>query len=410
MDNILKINPISFINAISNALELSAVGISKHHHRTAIIAQYIGKYLIISQNELQVLIYSALLHDIGAAADWDEKHFITHEENDIRIFNHAEEGYNILKESPQLGLLAIPIRYHHDRFNGKNPSGLNGKDIPLISRIIHIADRIEVQIDKECHIFNQCNDIISNIENCDFYDQDLVKVVKELSKTQYFWLDIVNPEYEKNFLNNLCFFGKLLFDIDDMTIIAEMFSKIIDATSHYTASHSRNVANVAKFLAEKRGFCENEVKEFYLAGLLHDLGKLAIPNEILNKPGKLTREEFNIIKQHPYYSHRILEQVDGFENIAQWVGAHHETLDGKGYPYKQKPENIKLGSRILSVADVFSALIEDRPYRKGMPVSEAIDIMDCMVQDLKLDINIVDDVKKYSDIIIKLIKTSHDFI
>lgn len=408
MDTILKIHPISFINAMSNALELSAVGISKHHHRTAIIAQYIGKSINLTQNELQVLIYSSLLHDIGAAADWDEKHFIAHENNDIRIFNHAEEGYNILKESPQLGVLATPIRYHHDRFNGNNPSGLKGNDIPLLSRIIHIADRIEVQIDNECHIFSQCNNIILNIENSEFFDPELVKIVKGLSETQYFWLDIVNPEFEKNFLNKLSFFGKLLFDIDDMTIIAEMFSKIIDATSHYTASHSQNVAKVAKFLAEKRSFCENEVKEFYLAGLLHDLGKLAIPNEILNKPEKLTKEEFDIIKQHPYYSQRILEQVDGFEVIAKWVGAHHETLDGKGYPYKQRCESIKLGSRIISVADVFSALIEDRPYRKGMTVAEAIKIMDNMVHNLKLDINIVDDVKKYSDIIIKLIKTSHD--
>jgi HD-GYP domain-containing protein (c-di-GMP phosphodiesterase class II) len=119
-----------------------------------------------------------------------------------------------------------------------------------------------------------------------------------------------------------------------MIIVAEIFSKIIDATSHYAASHSQNVAKVAKVLSKKRGFCENEEKEFYLAGLLHDLGKLVVPNEILNKQGTLTKEEFDIVKQHPYYSHRILEQVDGFDKIALWVGSHHETLDVNGYPYQ----------------------------------------------------------------------------
>ena len=405
MNSSLKIHPISFINAMSNALELSAVGISKHHHRTAIIARYIRSKLNMSQGELQILIYSSLLHDIGAAANWDEKHFIAHAENDERIFKHAEEGYNILRESQQLGMLAEPIRHHHDRFNGKNPTGIKGHDIPLMSRIIHIADRIEVQIDKEIHIFQQRSRIISNIENCDFYDPDLVSVFKELSETEYFWLDIVNPEYEKNFLNDLIFFGKLLFDIDDLIIIAEMFSKIIDATSHYTASHSQSVAKVAKFLSKQRGFSENETKEFYLAGLLHDLGKLAIPNEILNKPGSLTKDEFDIITQHPYYSHRILEQIEGFEKIASWVGAHHETLDGSGYPYKLKSEKIELGSRIISVADVFTALIEERPYRVGLTVKETFSIIDDMVQNMKLDPNIVKDIKEDSKLVIQLINS-----
>lgn len=389
-----KIHPMSFIKAISNALELSSSGISKHHHRTAIIAWHIGKYLNISQDELEILIYSSLIHDIGAASNWEEKHYIATMDYDNRIFNHAEVGYNILKESHQLSILSEPIRYHHDRYNGGNPSGLKGEEIPLISRILHIADRIEVQINKNFHILKQRSNIISNIENNNIFDPNLVQSVKDLSKTDYFWLDIVNSQYEKRFFNDLNFLGKsLLFDIDDMIIIAEIFSKVVDATSHFTAEHSKNVAKVAKFLAKKRGFSDDETKQFYLAGLLHDLGKLAVPNEILNKTDRLTKDELDIIKQHPYYSHRILEQVDGFEKIASWVGTHHETLDGEGYPYRLKAEKIDLGSRVIAVADVFTALIEDRPYKGGMTIDEAFHIIDDMVCKSKLDSGIVMDIK-----------------
>ncbi|EOR27531.1 putative domain HDIG-containing protein [Clostridium sartagoforme AAU1] len=147
-----------------------------------------------------------------------------------------------------------------------------------------------------------------------------------------------------------------------------------------------------------------ECKQFYLAGLLHDLGKLAIPSEILNKPYSLTKEEFDLIRQHPYYSHSILEHVEGFEKIAVWAGTHHETLDEKGYPYKLKGSDIDLGSHIIAVADVFSSLIEDRPYRKGMSLIEAFDIIEDMVKNLKLDVNVVKEAKKNQNAIFKLIK------
>ncbi len=400
--NSLNIHPINFISAMSNALELSTTGISKHHLRTAIISKHIGDFFNLKYEELEILIYSALLHDIGAASNWDEKHYIAHSDYKY-VFNHAENGYQILKDSQQLEVLATPIRYHHDRYKGGNPSGLKGQDIPLISRIIHISDRIEVGINKNKHILQQRNRIIDGIESLNFFDPEIVQAVKELGKIEYFWLDIVNPIYESRFLSDLKFFGKLLFDIDDLITMAEIFSKVVDATSHYTAEHSKNVARVTRYLAQNIGFSSDEAKKLYLAGLLHDLGKLAVPNEILNKDGPYTTDEYDIIKQHPYYGHRILEQVEGFENIAFWVGTHHETLDGQGYPYKLSGENIELGSRILAVADVFSSLIEDRPYRKGMDLDEAIKLMEDMANNFKIDKSIVRAVKMNSHDIYSII-------
>ncbi len=392
MHSILKIHPISFIKAMSSALELTSKGISKHHLETAIIANSIAHQLQLSQDALQTLLYSALLHDLGAASNWEEKHLIMHDDQQAGIFNHAEAGYKVLKGSRHLSVLSIPIRYHHDRFSGGNPSGLSGQDIPLLSRIIHIADRIDVLIDKNDHIFNQRNRILDYIEKPDMFDPELIQVVKHLAKTESFWLDIVNSSYHQGFLNELDFLGKLMFDSDDLIQIAEIFSNIVDETSPFTVNHSKNVAIVSSALAKIHGYNQEEIKMFYLAGLLHDLGKLAVPNAILTKPGKLSEKEFDLIKQHPYYSFRILEQIEGFNHIATWVSQHHESLDAQGYPFKLTMDKISLGARIITVADVFCALTEDRPYRSGLDVVQTLEIMTNMAMQHKLDTHIVNHV------------------
>ena len=400
------IHPVDFIQAMSSALELSNTGISEHHHRTAIIARYIGIELGIPQSQLEILIYASLLHDIGAASNWDEKHFIVHNDDEILVFNHSEAGYNILKDSAQLGVLAEPIRYHHDRYCGGNPSGFVGDQIPLLSRIIHIADRIEVQIDNSMHILSQREHIITSLVSNEYFDSKIVDAVISLSKREYFWLDMVNVERLNEFLRGLGFFGKLLFGIEDLIVIAKIFAKIIDNTSPYTAVHSQNVANVSKHLALSRSYCEVESEKIYLAGLLHDIGKLAVPNQILIKQGKLSENEFSIIKQHPYYSYCILQQVEGFEQIATWVGFHHETLDGNGYPFGLKASEINLGSRILAASDIFCALLEDRPYRNGLSCEQAIEIVNGMTEKGKLDAKITRDLIDNVKVVCELVNTN----
>ncbi|AFM41441.1 putative domain HDIG-containing protein [Desulfosporosinus acidiphilus SJ4] len=403
MHTISKIHPISFIKGMSTALELTNKGISKHHLETAIISYSIAQQLQLSQTSLQTLLYAALLHDIGAASNWEEKHLIMHNDHQDSIFNHAESGYRILKDCRHLNVLSIPIRYHHDRIAGGNPSGLRGQDIPLLSRIIHIADRIDVLIDANDHIFNQRNKILDYISDSNIFDIDLIKVVKHLAKTESFWLDIVNSSYQNEFLSDLDFLGKLMFNNDELIEIAEVFSKIVDETSPYTASHSKNVAVVSSSLAKIYGYNDEEIKMFYLAGLLHDLGKLAVPNEILTIPGKLTEKEFDLIKQHPYYSFRILKQIEGFTTIATWVSQHHELLDASGYPFGLKNDKISLGARIITVADIFCALSEDRPYRNGLSVEQILQTMTMMALENKIDSKLVNYICLNADMILNLI-------
>jgi HD-GYP domain-containing protein (c-di-GMP phosphodiesterase class II) len=136
-------------------------------------------------------------------------------------------------------------------------------------------------------------------------------------------------------------------------------------------------------------FSEHDAKMMKIAGYLHDLGKLAVPVEILNKPSKLTKEEFQIIKSHSYYTYRILEPITGFKIINSWASFHHECLNGSGYPFHHGANDLSLGSRITAVADIFTALTEDRPYRSGMDKENVLGIIRKLVNENAIDANIV---------------------
>ncbi len=388
---IFSIHLTNLLKAFSLALELADGGLSRHHWRTAMIADSIGGHLGLAQGPRQTLLYAALLHDIGAAARWEEKNKLYSRKPVTHLYQHAEEGYRLLADNPLFKAMAKPIRHHHDRWDGSSPSGLAGKDIPIAGRIINLADTIEVLIDDGRYILDQREDILAALARMSGsqFDPELVNAFGEIACKDSFWFDLATPHYYDHFFRDLQSHGQVRLNIDGLLSAAEIFATIVDRTSRFTATHSRTVASVASHLASAKGYSDTETKIMRVAGLLHDLGKLAVPNSILEKPGKLTPSEFMIIKQHVYYTHRILTQIDGFEVIAEWAAFHHETLDGTGYPFRIPPANLRLGSRIVAVADVYAALREDRPYRPTMPSREVEKIMLDMVAANRLDADIV---------------------
>lgn len=149
----------------------------------------------------------------------------------------------------------------------------------------------------------------------------------------------------------------------------------IEAKDMFTSNHSCNVSKLAEQIAIMVGLHEAEVKEITCGALLHDIGKIGVPDEIINKPGKLTSEEFKIIEEHPVIGDKIISPLDGSEVLKPHVRNHHEHWDGSGYPDSLKGEDIPLAARIITVADVFEALVSDRPYRKKMSLQQAIHVM-----------------------------------
>jgi HD-GYP domain-containing protein (c-di-GMP phosphodiesterase class II) len=167
----------------------------------------------------------------------------------------------------------------------------------------------------------------------------------------------------------------LVADDDGLDRIAEAFARVVDAKSPYTGRHSEGVAEIAVALGARLGLDADELRTLRRAGLLHDLGKLAISNLILDKPGKLTEEEWAAMREHPALSERILAGVPAFEAIARIAGNHHERLDGSGYPRSRTGLGLDLLSRILCVADVAEALSADRPYRGRLDTETVLEIM-----------------------------------
>lgn len=149
----------------------------------------------------------------------------------------------------------------------------------------------------------------------------------------------------------------------------------LDARDHYTAGHSNRVGELGYATGVGLGLTPAELDQVRIGSLLHDIGKIGVPDAVLQKPGRLTEEEFALIKQHPEIGRKILEGVHGFAPYLSAVELHHENWDGTGYPYGQSREETPIAARIIHVSDAYDAMTTDRPYRRGMSHEEAIQIL-----------------------------------
>ena len=392
------------IFSLSKALDLSAHGIAYHHHCVALISSAIADRLIMTDSERDVIFLSALVHDAGVINKDELEDLIKFE--DINPYQHCQKGYDIFSKSKFLKNIAKVLLYHHDRFNGDNVSGLIGNEIPLNSSIIYLADRVAVLIETGngyiLHRYKEIRNVISRNSRKAF-NPKVVDAFMAVSNSKNFWLDL-QSEFKTAIVNQKKPIIKIDLTSKQLVDIAVSFSKIIDQKSPYTYNHSNGVALVADYLADKFLFSNNERTLIKVAGYLHDLGKISITNEILDKPCKLTDEEFTIIKKHPLYSYQLLQGIPGFELISQWGSYHHEMLNGLGYPFGLKGEQITLGARIMAVSDIFIALTEDRPYRKGLDCKQCLAILKEACERGEIDINVVTQVELNYDELLLIIK------
>lgn len=387
----IRIKLSDIILSFSRALDFVNPVMMNHHIRVAIIAGEIARQYGMPNNEIANIFLASTLHDIGAFSLKDRLATLDFEIKDPQ--SHAERGYFLLKNTgfDLLSDVARIIRFHHLPWADGKGAYFEGESVHVGSHIIHLADRIEVLIDRQKYILNQGREISDMIKTKagSMFMPDVVKAFEELSQKEYFWLDAASPEidqiiYDRNALPDV------ELDIKELLKTGRLFSHIIDYRSHFTAVHSAGVSEVAALLAQMAGFSDMECQMMRVAGYLHDVGKLAVPTEILEKPANLSVEEFNIMKSHVYHSYRILEAVSWLEIINTWASFHHERMDGNGYPFHIKGNELPIGSRIMAVADVFTAITEDRPYRKGMSGKEALKIIEDMAKNNSLDKSIVD--------------------
>jgi HD-GYP domain-containing protein (c-di-GMP phosphodiesterase class II) len=164
-------------------------------------------------------------------------------------------------------------------------------------------------------------------------------------------------------------------DEEYLDAVAAAFGEVVDSKSPYTAGHSGRVALYADLIAAELGLDAARRRWLYRGALLHDVGKLGVSNSILDKPGKLDAAEWALVKMHATYTEQILSRIPQFEELAVVAAAHHERLDGKGYPRGIAAEAIAIETRIISCADIFDAITAERPYRAAVPVEQTLAMM-----------------------------------
>jgi HD-GYP domain-containing protein (c-di-GMP phosphodiesterase class II) len=286
------------------------------------------------------------------------------------------------------------IRFHHRPWDHGSGAAFNGQQVPVASHILHLADRVAVLIQKKYEVLRQVPSICRRVgdEADKMFMPDAVDAFNNLASKEYFWLDIVSPSLQTGFSQK---FRQETIGLtsEDMVSFSRLFSRIIDFKSSFTATHSSGVSAVAVRLSRLLGFTEADCRLMQIAGYLHDLGKLAVPSEILEKPSRLQNNEFNVMRHHTFYTYRILEAIPQFQVINKWASFHHERLDGSGYPFHLTSKDIPRGSQVMAVADVFTAITENRPYRRGMTRKDAVKVLDNMAQNSALSKEIVAVVK-----------------
>ena len=365
---------ISIIEDVSN-VNYHQEKFLHHAKRSTYIALEISKELKLSDEVTKTIYVSTMLHDIGAANSLIKSHV-----HDSFIKEHCIIGSSIMTTFPYDRNISKIILYHHENWNGTGPMGKKQNFIPIESQIIRISDLIDLKFDEKLPSYKQKNKIIHWVKSKSeiIFSKPLVNAFLKIASKDIFWFNLENmssinyiaasntPKLDKN------------ISLDEFKDIAYIFSYIVDNTSKFTARHSRDIAELSFKVSKFLGYDEEKCLKMKIAGLLHDIGKLAIPNSILDKQGALTTEEFSIIKSHAYYTKVILDNIENIPDISEWASNHHEKLNGAGYPQLLDRNQISEESRILCVCDIYQALTEHRPYRDGLKTKEAYRILDDM--------------------------------
>lgn len=373
----METNIRSLIEGLSYALDAAEKSYFSHSKHVAYISYMVGKELGVDNELLEDIYYAALLHDIGAA-------------NAYVIKDHCIFGRDMLLKLPIKKSLSEYVYYHHERYDGSGPFELKSDSIPLVSQIIAFADLFDKNF-AETKINNLDNfkNIIMWLENNKIvFNPIIYDPFLKLIEKEHFLLDYFNHEFSNVLKKRVDIIGKKL-SYEEVMPFAQIFSEIIDRRSPFTYRHSIGISTLVNRVVSKLGYNSEIQDKMTISALLHDVGKLVISNDIIDKSGKLDDEERFQINKHTYYTRWILEQIDGFEEIVEYASNHHEKLNGKGYPQQLKAEDIGELDHIMTICDIYQALTEDRPYRKTMQIEKVWSIIDNMVQKNELDGNLV---------------------
>ncbi len=328
------------------------------------------------------LVFAAYFHDIGSIGK--DEAYLTHPDYDIM---HSVDGYLLLRYQSPLKEWAKILLYHHVSYQ----EHIDDQPYTSLGLKLAICDRLD---DWTRHNIPY-ETVIDQIQNQagKAFDPKDVKTIMELSKDPELQADIKSGRYVET-LNN--YVNDLDFSLEEIQDYILMLTSLFELYDHITYNHSKTVALIGGMLANYMGYNERDCFKVYLAGLIHDLGKIFIPLNILNKPGKFTYDEYEIMKTHVVYSRQLTENIF-LKEVVDIACQHHERLDGSGYPNGLKHEEMSELSELMQVDDVISALIAKRSYKEEYPYEKVIAILDEDAQKGKFNKKVIEVFKEHHE-------------
>lgn len=288
----------------------------------------------------------------------------------------CERGAEIVRKLEMGELAAEAVRCIDEHWDGSGyPNGLKGREIPLLARICSVAQNLDIFATEDGTRLAMA---VIRQRSGAWFDPQLVRVAESLCDTGALWVNCrVNDGVEAT--------RRAVLELDPgmrtqlvperVDRICEAFASVVDAKSPYTYRHSMGVAEVAVEIATEMGLSQDRIQLVRRAALLHDIGKLYVPASILDKPGKLSPHEWEVMLEHPKVTRSILERVSSFRELAAIAAEHHEKLDGSGYPLQLTAKDMSTESRVVAMADTFAALAEKRPYRNAIAPQEILEML-----------------------------------
>jgi len=421
------------ISALSFALDLTEGAVPGHALRSCLLGMRLGRELGFSDSMLADLYHALLLKDVGCSSnaarmcqiigggddravksgvkleDWTKPHkpslpalrllwnnvvpgggalhkagrilqiaLTQHGNNEEMIQLRCDRGANIVRKIGLNEQTAQAVRSLDEHWDGSGyPQRLKGAAISPLARVMAVAQHLDVFALER----NTAQAMLVLRERSGrWFDPQIVKAAESLHRCNALWMQCLPDGVgaaqlevsTRSAVLDLAPAQAARTRASDIDQICEAFAEVVDAKSHFTFRHSVGVTDVASAIGSAMGLEPGRKQLLHRAALLHDLGKLRVPNSILDKPGKLDEAEWSVMREHPALTRAILDRVSQFRELAYIAGAHHEKLDGSGYPDRLVGEKLPLEARILAVADVYGALIEDRPYRTGFAPEQAL--------------------------------------
>ncbi|ALK95623.1 metal-dependent phosphohydrolase [Massilia sp. WF1] len=412
------------IASLSYALDITEGQPAGHCVRACWIGMHIGRQAGMSEDQLWELYYTLLLKDLGCSSNaaricelylTDDLNFkrdyktvgdslpqvlgfvLKHTGLKAGLAERFRSVMTILRDGPEIArelvatrcqrgaeiarLLRFPegvadgIYSLDEHFNGNGkPARLAGEAIPLYSRIALLAQVIDVfhaESGREGALKE------ARARSGQWFDPALVQAFEQVAQADAFWATLAGDRVDEavTALQPAGAGRQHALDDDYLDDIATAFGQVVDAKSPYTSGHSTRVALYTDMIGEALGLGPERRRWLKRGALLHDVGKLGVSNSVLDKAGALDRAEWDAVRQHAAFTETILGRIGAFRELAAIAGAHHERLDGSGYPRGLAAAEIRIETRIITTADIFDAITASRPYRGAIPIPQALEMM-----------------------------------